>query len=183
MAHGRRALRRRKEGEKVPSRAPGRGLRAGAGMEPEAAGGGGWGVGGKGPQEGQAAVPVTPRPQPAVLQHPAPPSLQSDPNPGQAFCPGQSPASPASPSSCGRARGSRLGLRAGTPGLERTARVTQETSPPWSCFLPQRGDAAGTGKTLGTHRSVLSPVLADWGPDVVTPPLPVSCVPQAEAPT
>lgn len=132
----------------------------------------------------QASRPRTVRIGPVRKGTPcAPWTPHSREHPGQAFCPGQSPASPASPSSCGRARGSRLGVRAGTPGLERTTRVTQETSALWSCFPPRRGDAAGTGKTLGTHHSVLSPVLADWGPGMVTRALPVSCVPQAGGPT
>lgn len=50
--------------------------------------------------------------------HPGPVSRG---HPGQAFRPGQSPASP---SGCGHARGSHLSVRAWSPGLERTARVT-----------------------------------------------------------
>lgn len=57
--------------------------------------------------------------------------------------------------------------------------VTQETSALWSCFPPRRGDAAGTGKTLGTHHSVLSLSLQTGGPYLVTRALPASCVPQA----
>ena len=80
MADGGHALRRKKESEKVLSWAPGSGLWGGAGMEPEAVGDGRWGGEGKGPEEGQVAVPVTLPPQPAPLQHPALPSLQSCPD-------------------------------------------------------------------------------------------------------
>lgn len=126
------------------------------------------------------------------------PSQPRAPRPG--LLSGAEPSVPASPpAAAGRARGNRLGVRAGTPGLERMTLDPGKRQLCGPVFPPRRGDAAGTGKTLGTHHSVLSPVLADWGPyhsDPGTscllslrlgvrhgdPAIPVSCVPQAEGP-
>ena len=160
MAHGRRALRRKKESEKVPSWAPGSGLWGGAGTEPEAVGDAGWGgreegwrrAGGCAGHPAPTACPAAAHGSPFSAVLPRPPERpqtgrlpghgpygsallgkgprvtpwtpHSRGHPGQALCLGQSPASPASPSSCWRSRGSYLGIRAGTSGLEHTTRVT-----------------------------------------------------------
>ena len=92
-------------------------------------------------------------------------------HPGQAFCLGQSPASPASPSSCWHSRGSRLGVRARTPGLERTTRVTPGNVT--SAVLSPSTERKDAGNP--PQYALLCPCRLGAS-DMVTRPLPVSHV-------
>lgn len=101
--------------------------------------------------------------------------------PGPGLLSGRAQHPPASPAAAG-VRGSHLERQGwDTWRLGQYDRVTQETSAPGPVFL--HGEETQLEQERLEPTTVCSPLSLQTGADMVTRPLPVSCVPQAEVPT